>query len=95
MSAQVQAATDWIPVLNRQFRLQWEEAQQCYVLLYPEGMVKLNLSAGEILALCDGTKCVSDIIEELTERFPDAPDIGSDVQEFFVQARQNRWLNHD
>jgi pyrroloquinoline quinone biosynthesis protein D len=33
------------PRLNRLFRLQWEEAQQAYVLLYPEGMVKLNLSA--------------------------------------------------
>jgi pyrroloquinoline quinone biosynthesis protein D len=42
------------PRLNRLFRLQWEEAQQAYVLLYPEGMVKLNLSAAEILKRCDG-----------------------------------------
>ncbi len=39
----------WIPSINRQFRLQWEAAQDKYVLLYPEGMVKLNGSAGEIL----------------------------------------------
>ena len=26
----------------RGFRLQWEPAQDCHVLLYPEGMVKLN-----------------------------------------------------
>jgi len=37
------------PTLSRLFRLQWEEAQNSYVLLYPEGMVKLNQSAGEIL----------------------------------------------
>ena len=94
MNTQVQVS-DWIPILNRQFRLQWEEAQQCYVLLYPEGMVKLNLSAGEILALCDGTNNLSAIIEELTERFPEADNIAGDVEAFFAQARQNRWLNHD
>jgi pyrroloquinoline quinone biosynthesis protein D len=33
------------------FRLQWEPAQNAHVLLYPEGMVKLNQSAGEILKL--------------------------------------------
>ena len=37
------------PKLARLFRMQWEEAQGAYVLLYPEGMVKLNQSAGEIL----------------------------------------------
>ena len=37
------------PRVARGFRLQWEEAQGCHVLLYPEGMVKLNRSAGEIL----------------------------------------------
>ena len=30
------------PTLSRLFRMQWEEAQGNYVLLYPEGMVKLN-----------------------------------------------------
>ena len=38
------------------FRLQWEPAQDAHVLLYPEGMVKLNQSAGEILLRCDGTR---------------------------------------
>ena len=42
-----------LPRLGRGFRLQWEEAQGCHVLLYPEGMVKLNRSAGEILKRCD------------------------------------------
>ena len=39
------------PGVARHFRLQWEEAQGAWVLLYPEGMVKLNQSAGEILRL--------------------------------------------
>ena len=32
-------------------RFQWEKAQDCYVILFPEGMVKLNGSAGEVLNL--------------------------------------------
>ena len=31
--------------LARHYRFQWEPAQQAYVLLYPEGMVKLGASA--------------------------------------------------
>ena len=31
--------------LGGTFRLQWEEAQQAYVLLYPEGMVELGDTA--------------------------------------------------
>ena len=40
---------DTIPVLALGYRFQWEPAQDCYVLLYPEGIVKLNPAAGEIL----------------------------------------------
>ncbi|MDE2371087.1 MAG: pyrroloquinoline quinone biosynthesis peptide chaperone PqqD, partial [Burkholderiales bacterium] len=41
------------PRVGAGFRLQWEAAQDCHVLLYPEGMVKLNGSAGEIMKRCD------------------------------------------
>ena len=76
--------------LARGMRLQWEPAQQARVLLYPEGMVKLNESAGEILALCDG-RPVDDVIRELSERFPDA-DVGDDVLEFLADARRQGWI---
>ncbi len=39
----------WRPRLKKLFRLQWEPAQDAHVLLYPEGMVKLNPSAAQIL----------------------------------------------
>jgi pyrroloquinoline quinone biosynthesis protein D len=76
--------------LARGVRLQWEEAQQARVLLYPEGMVKLNGPAGEILALCDG-RSVSAIISELNARFPGA-DVQNDVLEFLSDARQHGWV---
>ncbi|MEX8493025.1 pyrroloquinoline quinone biosynthesis peptide chaperone PqqD, partial [Sphaerotilus sp.] len=48
-----------MPRVARGFRLQWEEAQGCHVLLYPEGMVKLNRSAGEILTRCTGAATIA------------------------------------
>ena len=51
--------------LARRFRFQWEPAQGAYVLLYPEGMVKLGQSAGEILKRVDGTSAVSEIVADL------------------------------
>ena len=42
-------APDSVIELQRHFRFQWEPAQQAHVLLYPEGMVKLPGSAGEIM----------------------------------------------
>ena len=44
------------PAIARGMRLQWEAAQEAHVLLYPEGMVKLNGSAGAILSRCDGVR---------------------------------------
>ena len=46
------------PAIGRGFRLQWEAAQNAHVLLYPEGMIKLNGSAGEILKRCDGATSI-------------------------------------
>ena len=56
------------PRLARLFRLQWEEAQQAHVLLFPEGMVRLNASAAEILRRCDGQRSVGEIVAELEQR---------------------------
>uniref|UniRef100_UPI000D68BAA2 pyrroloquinoline quinone biosynthesis peptide chaperone PqqD n=1 Tax=Pseudomonas aeruginosa TaxID=287 RepID=UPI000D68BAA2 len=47
---------DSVPMLRRGFRFQFEPAQDCHVLLYPAGMVKLNDSAGERRQLGDGRR---------------------------------------
>lgn len=74
------------------YRLQWEEAQQAYVLLYPEGMVTLNATASEILRRCDGVKTVDDIIGELRTRFPEA-ELDADTLEFMEVAHNEGWLH--
>lgn len=80
-----------VPTVAKPFRFQWEEAQDCFVLLYPEGMVKLNTAAGEILKRCDGERTVGEIISELEEQFA-VPDIANDVLEFFVEAHGKGWI---
>ena len=84
-----------IPRLHPHLRFEWEPAQEAYVLLYPEGMVKLNGSAGEILAVCNGERSVAEIIGLLTEKFPEAPDIETDIIDFLVTAHTNQWLVSD
>lgn len=79
------------PALRKLFRLQWEPAQDAYVLLYPEGMVKLNQSAAEILKRCDGTRDVDTLIAELEQAF-NASGIGAEVRAFIADARARGWL---
>jgi pyrroloquinoline quinone biosynthesis protein D len=82
-----------IPQMAATFRLQWEEAQGCHVILYPEGMVKLNPAAGEILKRCDGQASVAAIIDDLQSAFPEA-DLEADVYQFLDTAYDNQWLQH-
>jgi pyrroloquinoline quinone biosynthesis protein D len=79
------------PVIAKGLRLQWEAAQEAHVLLYPEGMVKLNSSAGAILSRCDGVRTVADIIADL-ERSYGMTGLTEDVQAFVVLALEKRWL---
>ena len=80
-----------IPALSPLFRFQWEEAQQCHVVLYPEGMVKLSNSAGEIMKQIDGKAIVAEIIQNLSDLFNGA-DVGDDVKEFIKEAEGNGWI---
>ena len=80
-----------VPVLKAMYRFQWEPAQAAHVLLYPEGMVKLSTSAGEILKRVDGQRNVALIIEELKAAFAGAP-LDDDVRNFFAQAQGNGWI---
>ena len=77
--------------IGKGFRLQWEPAQNAHVLLYPEGMVKLNGSAGEILRRCDGARTLAEIVTDLETTFNTA-GLAPDVQDFVAFAREQGWL---
>jgi pyrroloquinoline quinone biosynthesis protein D len=77
--------------LLRQFRFQWEPAQESFVLLYPEGMVKLAGSAGEIMKRVDGSRSPNDIVKDLEASFPGI-DLRADVIEFLEIAHGKGWI---
>lgn len=82
---------DSVPRIGKGFRLQWEAAQNAHVLLYPEGMVKLNGSAGEILTRCDGATPVRAIVADLEQRFSTSA-LDDDVRAFLAMAQERRWV---
>ena len=85
------------PRIERHLRLQWEEAQNAFVLLYPEGMIKLNESAGAILSCCNGEKNIQEIITFLANKYPDVgpENIKQDILDFFAEANTQRWVCYD
>ena len=80
-----------VPRVGAGFRLQFEPAQNCHVLLYPEGMVKLNQPAGEIMKRCDGEKNVATVVTEL-EAAVSTAGLEGDVLAFLAIAGKQRWL---
>jgi pyrroloquinoline quinone biosynthesis protein D len=91
MIPQAAPGLDTRPAIARGFRLQWEPVQNAHVLLYPEGMVKLNQSAGEILKRCDGERSVTQIVQDLETAFS-ATGLEREVLAFLDIAQQQRWI---
>ena len=73
-------------------RFQWEKAQDCYVILFPEGMVKLNGGAGEVLNLINGESTITLITESLTKKFPDTPSLEKDIVGMIELALEKAWI---
>ena len=81
-------------IFSRTHRLQWEEAQQKDVILYPEGMVELNQSSAEILKLCDGSRNLAQIVSELELKFATS-DLTNDITAFLEVALKNGWIQQN
>jgi pyrroloquinoline quinone biosynthesis protein D len=80
------------PKLSRRFRLQFEEAQKRWVLLYPEGMVQLNDSAAEILKRCDGERSLEAIVDELEAAF-NVSDLRPQVISLLEEGQRRGWID--
>jgi coenzyme PQQ biosynthesis protein PqqD len=57
------------PRLARKARLQWDQHEQKYLLLYPERGLLLNEAAAAVVALCDGRHDPSRIAYMVAARF--------------------------
>ncbi|MGH8727297.1 MAG: pyrroloquinoline quinone biosynthesis peptide chaperone PqqD [Burkholderiales bacterium] len=91
MSEKPPLGMETVVQIPRLYRLQWEQAQNAYVLLYPEGMIKLNQAAGEILKRVDGESTISDIVKNLETAFPGA-NLRDDVLQFMEIAHGKGWI---
>lgn len=81
------------PQLSPHYVFRWEASQAAYVLLYPEGLIKLNPAAGEILRRCDGERSVAEIVADLDSAFPGQPEaIARDTDAFLSAAITKGWL---
>jgi pyrroloquinoline quinone biosynthesis protein D len=68
-------------------RLRYDDVREEHLLLIPEGVVKLNATAAEVLELCDGERSVDDIVAVLATRYEGA-DLRDDVQELIDAMAQ-------
>lgn len=73
-------------------RFQWEEAQNSYVILFPEGMVKLHGGAGEVIKRLDGKSTVGNVVADLKSTFPDAENIEKDIIGMYELALSKAWI---
>jgi len=81
-----------VPRWRQGYRFQYEPAPKGHVLLYPEGMIKLNESASLIGGLIDGQRDVAAIIDALQQQFPDVPEVADDIEQFMEVARAEHWI---
>lgn len=82
-----------IPVWRQGYRFQFEPAQDAYVLLYPEGMIKLNQSASAIGQHIDGKTSIAEIIQKVQAVFGDIPEIKQDIIEYMLVAQREHWVD--
>jgi pyrroloquinoline quinone biosynthesis protein D len=61
-------------------RLQYDDVREEHVLLVPEGAVRLNETAAQVLELCDGRRSLEEIAATLSQRYSGA-DVTGDVRE--------------
>jgi pyrroloquinoline quinone biosynthesis protein D len=71
-------------------RLRYDEVREEHLLLVPEGAVRLNPTAVEVLELCDGERSLEDIVGALAARY-DGADLSEDVRGL-VDAMAQRGL---
>ena len=89
--AQAPQALPPLPKLSRGYRMQYEQVQSAWVLLYPEGMVKLNDSSAEILRRCNGERSIDAMVADLEILF-NTRGIAPQVRELLQEGMRRGWI---
>lgn len=91
MEAERQLRPEDAVELNPNYHFRWEEPQQAHVLLYPEGIVKLNPTAAAILQACAGAPCIAIGTAVLMRRYA-KQNLGAEVLKFLETAHAKGWI---
>ncbi len=70
--------------LARRVRLKRDDVRGIDVLLLPESVIELNPQGAAIVRMCDGTRTLPAIVEELRALHPGA-DVEADVRAFVAR----------
>jgi pyrroloquinoline quinone biosynthesis protein D len=84
------------PRLAAKARLKWDAVREKNLLLFPEGVLVLNKTAHDVLALCDGLRTVAEIVKALAAQYAvEANAIDSDVKEILQRLAQKTFVTLD
>lgn len=81
-----------IPSWQKGYRFQFEPSQQAHVILYPEGMIKLNETAAAIALHINNQNNIQQIIDLLKSQFGEIEAIAQDVLDYMHVAQQENWI---
>ncbi|HLU60293.1 MAG TPA: pyrroloquinoline quinone biosynthesis peptide chaperone PqqD [Pseudonocardia sp.] len=76
------------PRLGPHLRKRFDRARGKHVLLGPESVIVLNGTAADVVALCDGSRTVADIVAELRTRY--AYPVEDEVRGFLARMAARR-----
>ncbi|MFI7124026.1 pyrroloquinoline quinone biosynthesis peptide chaperone PqqD [Amycolatopsis sp. NPDC049868] len=79
------------PRLATKAMLKHDSVRDVELLLLPERVVLLNKSGAAILGLCDGSRTVRQLVEQLEHEF-EATDLMNDVMTFLRDASGRGWV---
>ncbi|MFJ7217455.1 pyrroloquinoline quinone biosynthesis peptide chaperone PqqD [Amycolatopsis sp. NPDC098790] len=79
------------PRLATKAVLKHDDVRDVELLLLPERVVLLNKSSAAILGLCDGSRTVRQLVEQLERDFG-AADLTGDVVAFLQDAGGRGWV---
>ncbi len=84
------------PRLAAKARLKWDAVRKKHLLLFPEGVLVLNKTAHDVLALCDGQRTVAEIINALAAQYAiEVNAIDADVKEILQKLSQKTFVTLD
>jgi pyrroloquinoline quinone biosynthesis protein D len=81
------------PRLAPGVRLHFDKTRDAWVLLGPERVIETEGPANDILRRCDGTRTVSQIVDELAVLYTAEPrEIAHDVQDMLAELAAKRMV---